>query len=104
MTRYHGRILFFAAEASARFGLHDANLILRQIEELDERLVNIVGALHRPPHGHALIRVGDGNHAVSLYVKLLLRARAVLALDYKVRLFPDFIHVALFYKERFEDV
>ena len=46
----------------------------RQVEEPGERVVDVVRALHRSPHGDAVLRIGDREHAVRLDVELLLRA------------------------------
>jgi hypothetical protein len=66
--------------------------------------VDVVGALHRAPDGDALRRVGDGDDAVRLDVEVLLRARAVLALDDEVGLRPDLVHVPFVYQVRLEGV
>ena len=74
-------ILFLAAEAAAGLHLDDADLLVRQVEQRRERFVDVVRALHRAPHRHAVLRIGDGDHAVRLDVELLLRAGLVLAFD-----------------------
>ena len=56
-------------------------LSARQAEERRERVVDVVRALHRAPHGHAVVGVRDRQHAVRLDVQLFLRARLVLAFD-----------------------
>src|SRR4029079_19283344 len=50
----HRRILFFAAKPSTRRRLDDNGLFVAQIEELLERLVNVVGALHRTHYRHLI--------------------------------------------------
>ena len=57
-------------------------LLGRQAEQRGERLVDVVGALHRAPHRDAARRDSAiGEHAVRLDVELFLRAGLVLAFD-----------------------
>src|ERR1044071_1314170 len=104
VTGDHRSILYFPAEAAARLYLHDANLIFREIEQLEQRLVNVIRALHRTPNGHAIFGRGNRNHSVVLNVKLLLRARLVFAFDDEIGASPDFVNVALLDMVRLEDV
>ncbi len=88
VPRDHRRIFFLAAEAAARLDLHDANFVFRQIEQFQQRLVNIIRALHRTPDSHAVCGAGNRNHAVVLDVELLLRARAIFAFDDEIGAVP----------------
>ena len=81
VTGDHRRKLLLAAEAAARLHLHDADAILGQVEQPGERVMDVVRALHRAPHGDAVLRIGDRQHAVRLDVELLLRPGLVLPLD-----------------------
>jgi hypothetical protein len=81
VPRDHRRVLLLAAEAAAGLHLYDAHFLGRQREQAGERLVDVVGALHRAPHGHAVRGIGDGEHAVRLDVELLLRAGLVVPFD-----------------------
>jgi hypothetical protein len=91
------RVLFLAPEPPARLHLHDADLLRRQAEERRQRLVDVVGALHRAPHRdavHVASEVRHRHHPVRLDVELLLRAGVVLPLDDRVGAVPHGIHVA----------
>ena len=81
MAGNDGRELLLPAEAPAGLHLNDADSILRQVEEPGKRVVDVVRALHRAPHRHAVRGVGDRQHAIRLDVELLLRARLVFPLD-----------------------
>src|SRR5216684_6632194 len=50
MDRYYGRVLFFPAKATARFGLDDHRLLVGQVQRSSEGPVDVVGALERPDH------------------------------------------------------
>ncbi len=105
MTREQRRVLFLAAEAAARLGLDDADFFFGQVEEFHQSLVDVVGALHRAAHGDPAFGARLGDDAVGLDVELLLRARAVLALDddHFVRV-PNLFDVPLLDEEGLEDV
>jgi hypothetical protein len=75
-------ILLLAAEAAAGLHLNNSNLLCWHLEERQERLLDVIRALHRAPDGDAIDRIGDGEHAVRLDVELLLGARLVLAFDH----------------------
>ena len=99
-----GGELLFPAEPAAGFHLDDADAILRQIEEPGERVVDVVRALHGAPHGDAVFRAGDGEHAVRLDVELLLRAALVLPFDDDRRSGDRRLDVTLGYAVALEDV
>ena len=80
VAREDGRILLFAAEASARLGLHDAHALARQAQQHAERALHVVRTLQRADHGDAVLG-RNGEHAVGLDIELLLVRHAVLALD-----------------------
>ena len=53
-------------------------------EQTLERLVDVVGALHRAPHRHAVFEPRRREHPVRLDVELLLRTGLVLAFDDRI--------------------
>jgi hypothetical protein len=98
------RVLFLPAEAPARLHLHDTYVVPRHAEQRRQRLVHVVRALQRSPHGDAVRRTGDGDHALRLDVELLLRASFVLAFDDLRGLREHGVDVAALHEERLEDV
>ncbi len=50
MGRKHGRVIFFAAKRAAGLGLDDADFFRREIEDSEQRLVHVEGALQRSPN------------------------------------------------------
>ena len=83
-----GRIILLAAERAAGLGLHHAHFFVGQVEDLDQRLVHVVGALQRTPDGDAALGAPLRDDAVVLNVEMLLRAGAVLAFDNVRGAFP----------------
>ena len=81
----HRRILLFPAEAAARFGLDDPDLLRRETEQHGQRAMDVVGTLQRPVQRDAAI-FRNRDDAVRLDVELLLVTGAVLALDDQIRL------------------
>jgi hypothetical protein len=80
----HARILFLAAEAAARLGLDDADVLDRAAEQHLERLQDVVGTLERAIEREPrALRHGDD--AVRLDVDVLLGAGRVRAFDHHVR-------------------
>ena len=94
MAGQHRRVFFLAAEPAAGFGLHDAHAVGRQLQQHDQRLVDVVRALQRSVDGHLAV-AGHGDHAVGLDVELFLVAGAVLAFDHDVGLAEAAIEIAL---------
>jgi hypothetical protein len=89
------RILFFAAETPSRHRLNHADFCSGQIEQFDQRLMDVVRALHRTPHRHSIIRIGDGDHSVIFDVELFLGSGFVFAFDDKIGLGPYVIDPSL---------
>ena len=81
-------IIFLAAESAAGLSLHDTNFLCRQIAQRHQRLVYVIRTLQRTPHRDSLLAIEGRNHPVVFDVKLLLRARGVLAFDDVVGLLP----------------
>ena len=98
VSRDHRRILFFPAECAACLLLYDADLVRRQIKQRHQRFLNVVRALHRSTHGHALLPVEGSDHAIRFDIELLLRARGIFALKDVCRLRPNSIHVAFLHQ------
>ena len=69
-----------------------------------QRLVHVVGALQRTPHGNAALGAPLGDDAVVLNVEMLLRAGAVFAFDNVRGRCPHGIDVALFEQEALEQI
>ncbi len=93
VARQHRRILFLAAEAAAGFGLNDAHLVRRQVQQHDQRLVHVVRALQRSIDGHlAVARHRD--HAVGLDIELFLVAGAVFPFNHAIRIPQSAIEIA----------
>ncbi len=104
MSGNHRRIFSLAAKATAGFSLNHANLFFRQTKQLNQSLVHVVRALHRSPHGHAIVWIRDGDRAIVFNVKLLLCARVIFTFDDEVRFRPHLVHVAFINQKLFEDV
>ena len=104
VARDHRRIFLFTAKTSAGFGLDHANFVLRQPEKRQQSFVNIIGALHRAPDGHAVFGIRDRDHAVVFDVELLLCAGQIFAFDDMIRFFPYRIDIALFDPVFFENI
>ena len=100
----HRRIFFLSAEASAGFHLNDANFLRRQAEQRDQRLVHVVRALHRTPHGDAVLQIGYRDRAVIFDVELFLRAGFVLSFDDDVGFGEAPVDVALVHEVRLENI
>ncbi len=83
------RIVLLATEAAAdRRGPH-ARLLGSQAERMDQRLVNVIRALHRADRGHAVtsrgtIGLDPGDHPLALEIDVLLMAGAPLTRDHPV--------------------
>ena len=75
------RVLLLAAEAAAGLRLGDDGLLVGEPEGALQRLVDVVGALHRARDGDAAVRSWHRDHGLVLDVELLLVADAILALD-----------------------
>ena len=68
-------------------------------KRFQQRLVDVVGTLHRTPNGDAILWIRNRDHAVGLDVELLLRAGSILALDDVRRVAPNRIDIAFFHQE-----
>src|ERR1700730_10269023 len=77
MRGEHRWVLFLAAKRAARFHLHHTYTVFRQATQFHERLMYIVGALQRTPHGDSLVRIESRDHSIVFDVQLLLRAGGV---------------------------
>ena len=104
MSGDHGRVLLLAAESPARFHLHHADFFFRQPAQFHQCLVDVVGTLQGTPDRNAGRGVEDGDHAVVLYVQVLLCRGGILAFDDEMGLVPDTVHVAFFDQESLEDI
>ena len=71
---------------------------------MHQRLVHVVRALQRSPHGHAVGGIRHRDHALIFDVELFLRAGPVFALDDDVGLRPGGVHVAFLHVVRLEYV
>src|ERR1035437_9297473 len=101
MSRDHRRIFLLAAESTAGFRLHHADIWLLA-QQAPERLVYIEGALHGAMYRNAAI-LGIGDHAIRLDVDVLLMSRAVRAFDDQVGGREAGVDVAFVDSERFEN-
>ena len=104
MAGKNGRIILFAAECAAGFGLDDAQFVFRQIEDAAQRFENVVGALQRAPHRHSVFRAVLGDDALVLDVQMFLRTGTVLAFNDMRGAGPRGIHVAFFKQKTLEQV
>ena len=84
MDRDHARIVLCAAETAADGRRPHPHVVRRQIEGVAERLVDVVGALHRPDDGQATL-LEPGGHRLALDVDVLLVSGTVDALETEVR-------------------
>ena len=101
MSRDHRRIFLLAAESTAGFRLHHADICLLAEQAL-ERLVDIEGALNGAVNRDAAL-LGNGDHAIRLDVDVLLMSRAVRAFDDQVGGREAGVEVALVDRERLEN-
>ena len=100
----HGGIFFLAAKSAAGFHLNDTHAICREVAELHQGFVNVIGALERAPNGEALLEIEGGDHSVVFYVELFLCASCVFGFDDVVCVLPHGIDIAFFDQIGFEDV
>ena len=98
------RILLLAAESSAGLHLHHTDFFRGDVEQTNQRLVDVVGALHRTPDGDARFGIGNREHAVRLDVELLLRTRLVLAFHDRRRVAKCLIDITARDQIRLEQV
>src|SRR5580704_4278572 len=104
MPSNHRRIFFLTAKSSARFRLHHPNAILRQPKQHNQGLVNVVGALQRPPYRDAFFRVRLRDHSLRLDVELLLRAGFISPFDDQIGFTQRVFHMPFVDLIGFENV
>src|SRR6266849_2354915 len=95
MASKHRWILFLTSEPAAGLRLHHTNFFFGHAEQTNEGFVDVIRALQRTPHGHALRWIGLCDHSLRLDVQLLLRPGLILALNDKISRGPRRIHISL---------
>ena len=98
VRRDHVRIVFLAPEAASGHRLSNPNGVIPKLEEMGERLVDVVGTLQRAHDVDALeggsrVQGWRGDDPVGFDVGVLLMAGRVLAFDDHVRLGEPLVDV-----------